>query len=175
MVEWVTYSCPPGDADITRVVSLAGAVVDCIIGWCIEHEIRELDVCIELPVYNHNAATFTKQIRLVEEIESGLFHVAAGEVEQFYMTEVYPSTSKSLLTNNGRADKNAMIECYEKVTEQEWPKGTKRHTKETVADAYAHSLACWMKGANLRLERLDFTKLKAAIVNEEGRYRGQHR
>jgi Holliday junction resolvasome RuvABC endonuclease subunit len=175
MVEWVTYSCPPGDADITRVVSLAGFVVDCVVGWAREYGIEELDVTIELPVYKHNAATFTKQIRLVEEIESGLFHVATGEVEQFYMTEVYPSTSKGLLTNNGRADKSEMIDCYERVTGQEWPVGTKRHTKETVADAYAHSLASWLTGGNLRLSRLDFTSLKAAIVKEEGRYRGEHR
>jgi Holliday junction resolvasome RuvABC endonuclease subunit len=175
MMEWVTYSCPPGDADITRVVSLGGSVVDCIVGWIREYGIEELDVTIELPVYTHNAASFTKQIRLVEEIESGLFHVVTDCVSKLYMTEVYPSTSKGLLANNGRAGKDEMIECYERVTQQEWPAGTKKHTKETVADAYAHSLASWMSGGNLRLSRMDFTRLRAAVVEEEGRYRGEHR
>ena len=111
----------------------------------------------------------------MEEIESGLFHLCTGEVDQFYMTEVYPTTSKSLLTNNGRADKNQMIDVYEQVSAQEWPPSVRKHTKETVADAYAHALACWMNGANLRLRRMDFTNLQAAIVTEEARYRGAHR
>ncbi len=173
VVEWVTYSCPPGDADITRVVSLAAYVVDAALHWVDEYDIKLLDVTIELPVYTRNAATFTKQIRLLEEIESGLFHLVTGEVDQFYMTEVYPSTSKGLLTNDGRADKDRMIAVYETTTGQNWPAGTKKHTKETVADAYAHSLACWLKGANLRLTRMDFTALTAAVVTEEGRYSEQ--
>lgn len=173
MVEWVTYSCPPGDEDLTRVISLGGAVVDCVIGWINQYGIDAVDVSIELPIYNHNAATFTKQIRLVEEIESGLFHIATGEVKQFYMTEVYPATSKGLLTNNGRAKKPEMISCYEKLTGQVWPQGTNLHTKETVADAYAHSLACWLDGAHLN--RMNFTRLQAAVVEQKGAYRGEHR
>ena len=175
VIEWVTYTCPPGDEDITRVVSLGAYVVDTVLGWIEEHGIEQLDVCIELPVYTHNAASFTKQIRLVEEIESGLFHLVVGEVNQFYMTEVYPSTSKGLLTNDGRADKDRMIACYEEMAGLDWPEGTRKHTKETVADAYAHSLACWLDGANLRLTRLNFTALTAAVVEERGRYIGAHR
>jgi len=170
--EWVTYSCPPGDEDVARVVSLAGAVIDCIVGWIEEYGIEQLDICIELPVYKHNAATYTKQIRLLEEIESGLFFLVAGEVKQLYLTEVYPSTSKGLLTNDGRADKDRMVECYEKL-HPPWDKGVNRATKEAVADAYAHSLACWLTGANLRMTRVNLTDLQAAVVKEKGRYRGQ--
>lgn len=171
LVQWVTYSCPPGgDEDLTRVVSLGGAVVDCVLGMIYDEGIDQLDIGIEMPVYKHNAATFTKQIRLVEEIQSGIFHLATGEVDQMYMTEVFPSTSKMLLTEDARADKRKMISSFEKLTGHQWEDGVTLHTKETVADAYAHSLCTWLDG--LRVTRLNFTKLTAAVVDMKGSWHG---
>ena len=168
VMAWRTYTSPPGnDDDLTRCIALAGYVVDQVVEWVEQYRIDELDVTIELPVYTRNARGFTKQIRLLEEIESGLFHIVAGSVGQFYMTEVYPSTSKALLTNDGRADKDAMITTYERVTGQVWPADTNKHTRETVADAYAHSLACWLHGLTTSI-RMDFTKMRAAPVTMKG-------
>lgn len=160
---WRTFSCPPADSeDLTRVVSLASSVVDTIIEWIDEFHITELDCCIELPVYKHNALTFTKQIRLLEEIESGLFFTATGLVERMIMTEVYPTTSKSLLTGNSRAKKPQMVADFEKLTG--WTVDGPVATKEAVADAYAHSLACWI--SNVSGNRLNMTDLQAAVVKE---------
>jgi len=164
--EWVTYSCPSaGNEDLPRVVSLASSVVYAVLDFVKRYEIEQLDICIELPVYNHNAATYTKQIRLLEEIESGLFFAVAGELETLYLTEVYPTTSKKLLTGNAKAGKADMILAYEMVN---GPLDVKSlHTKETVADAYAHSLSTWIEGG--RKQRHNLTKLHAAAVQETGR------
>jgi len=160
---WRTYSCPPADnADLTRVVSLASSVVDTIIGWIDEEHITELDVCIELPVYKHNALTYTKQIRLLEEIESGLFFTATGLIDKMVLTEVYPTTSKTLLTSNSRAKKPEMVRCFEKLTG--WTLDAPKATKEAVADAYAHSLACWLH--NVSGNRMNLTDMHAAAVKE---------
>jgi Holliday junction resolvasome RuvABC endonuclease subunit len=166
VVEWVTFSCPSGsDEDLTRVVSLASSVVHAVLDFIQRYEIEELDIGIELPVYKHNAATYTKQIRLLEEIESGIFFTVTGEVEQLFLTEVYPTTSKSLLTGSAKADKNAMISAYVQYNGEI---GTNnQHTRETVADAYAHSLSTWI--SNSKVQRLNLTDLKAAIVKETGR------
>jgi Holliday junction resolvasome RuvABC endonuclease subunit len=158
---WRTFSCPPGDnEDLTRVVSLASSVVDTVIEWIDEFNIRELDTCIELPVYKRNALTYTKQIRLLEEIESGLFFTATGLVDRMILTEVYPTTSKVLLTSNSRAKKPQMVEAFEKMTG--WELDAPKATKEAVADAYAHSLACWIKGVSGN--RLNMSELQAAMV-----------
>jgi len=163
--EWVTYTCPSGSEDLPRVVSLASSVVHAVLDFVKRYEIEELDISIELPIYNHNAATYTKQIRLLEEIESGIFFTVTGEVEQLFLTEVYPTTSKSLLTDNARAGKEEMIHNYVLINGEIDAKN--QHTRETVADAYAHSLATWI--SNSKAQRHNLTKLQAATVQETGR------
>lgn len=164
--EWVTYSCPSGsDEDLTRVVSLASSVVHAILDFIKRYDIKELDIGIELPVYKRNAATYTKQIRLLEEIESGIFFAVTGEVEHLFLTEVYPTTSKALLTSNAKADKEEMVRHYEVLNGEIDSKS--RHTRETVADAYAHSLSTWI--SNSKVQRHNLTMLQAAIVQETGR------
>jgi Holliday junction resolvasome RuvABC endonuclease subunit len=164
--EWVTFSCPSGsDEDLTRAVSLASSVVYAIQDFIVRYEIDELDVAIELPVYKHNAATYTKQIRLLEEIESGLFFTVCGEVDSMFLTEVYPTTSKALLTGNARADKGEMVARFEELNGKIPTK--KDHTKHTVADAYAHSLSTWLE--NTKAQRIHLTNLSAAVVKETGR------
>ena len=168
LVEWRTFSCPPNDEDLTRVVSLASTAVETVIEWVEEYGIERLDVSIEMPVYTHNAASYTKQIRLLEEIESGLFYTVTGLVNEMHLTEVFPTTSKSLLTGSSRADKDRMVSEFEKMSGVVLE--ARRETKEAVADAYAHSLACWI--LRNKVHRLNLTNLQAAIVNERGRGHG---
>lgn len=163
--EWVTYSCPSGSEDLARVVSLASSVVHAILDFVQRYEIEELDIGIELPIYNHNAATYTKQIRLLEEIESGIFFTVTDEVEQLFLTEVYPTTSKVLLTGNSKASKQDMIFSYQMANGEIESKV--QHTRETVADAYAHSLCTWI--SNSKAQRHNLTNLQAAVVQQTGR------
>jgi Holliday junction resolvasome RuvABC endonuclease subunit len=140
MLGWVTLSSPPDDADTLRAIAMADQVLMEILGWINTYKITELDVVIELPVYNHSAVTYTKQVRLLEEIQARLYQLLPSGV-QATMTEVYPATSKAYLTGDARAKKNAMVAVLYKQQAHMFGNvvlGT--HTAETIADAYAHSL-----------------------------------
>jgi len=165
LVEWVTFSCPADNyEDLSRAAALGEVVVDEVVRMIDMYHIKQLDVSMETPIYRHNAATLMKQIRLYQEIQSGLLFCVTGQVEQFWLTEVYPATSKSLLTGNGKANKADMIAGFKVDTGIEL-EGESVHTAETVADAYAHSLACWLPTQH----RINMTILQAAVVSETGR------
>lgn len=153
-----TWSCTnTADDDLPRAVALAGEVVTQIIAWIRKYEIEHLDISIETPIYKRNAATFIKQIRLLQEIESGIFHIVEGEVKELWLTEVNPITSKRLATDSGKATKADMIRCSPyRDTE------VRAHTKETLADAWAHGLAAWTTGTRVRV-----TGLRVAEVENE--------
>lgn len=157
VVAWATYACPKkGTPDVSRNVSLAGCVVNLLIDWIDAFEIKALDIGIELPVYSRRAGpqTLIKQARLLQEIESGIFHIVAGELDECWVTQVNPTTSKML----------AGCSPKEKPVEQSpftlLPKDISDHTRETLADAWAHSLSTWGIGG----ERESFSALKAATV-----------
>lgn len=170
VVEWITLTCPAdNNADLPRATGLAATVVEEIAGMIERHGIEDIDISIERPIYKRNAATYTKQIRLFQEIESGIFYALTGLVGQMYLTEVYPSTSKSLLTGSGNADKLEMVTAFEQVTGISLSNEPK-DTRATVADAYAHALACRMEHApDHKITRLNLTSLNGAVVFETGR------
>ncbi len=157
-IAWSTFSCGPGETDICRTVSLGGVVVNLLLDWIKEYGIKHLDVAIELPIYNKNPKTFTKQIRLLEELESGIFHIIAGQVEECWMTEVNPKTSKMLATTDGDAPKAAMVAAspFKEYNDVLQP------TREALADAWAHGLATW--GGCNKCVRVKFSDLRAAEV-----------
>jgi Holliday junction resolvasome RuvABC endonuclease subunit len=155
VVAWACYCLPrenaPG-AQVLRSASLAQAVADCISGWIIEHEISVLEVCIELPIYSHNAAILILQIRLFEDIEQAMAQMIVAQVEQLWLTEMYPATSKSLLAGNGAANKRQMILAspFAGLAEVQ-------EIKEAIADAYAHSLSAGK-------QQYDLTSMKMVVV-----------
>lgn len=156
-VAWATFACPKKDTpDIVRAVSLAGAVINVITAWIEEHEIEMLDIAIEVPIFNGNAQTVMLQARLLQEIQSGLLFMVADTVEQCYVTEVNPSTAKSLA---GCGPKEKPVAQSPFKTE---PPGITKFTRETLADAWAISLATWGVGGTQR----DFTRLKTAMVKQ---------
>ncbi len=153
VVAWATYGCPKkGTPDLTRAVSLAGCVVNTLVDWVDTYDIEELDIAIELPVYNGNAQTLITQIRLLEEIESGIFHIVAGEVSECWLTEVNPATSKSL-AGCGPKEKPTEQSPFERDE-------ISQHTHETLADAWAHGLATWGVGGT----RFALHELQAAVI-----------
>lgn len=164
-VAWATMSCPPGDPGLARVVSLAGNVVNLILCWVVEYEIEEVDIAIELPIFNRNAQGLILQVRLLEEIESGLFHLVAGELNECWLTEVNPVTSKSL-AGCGKKEKPVAVSPFEHYDPGRKTPKQNRDTVEALADAWAHSLATW--GIAKRSTRLALhdTTASEVIIND---------
>lgn len=152
---WALYQLGPErtKCGVLRSLSLSEAIIWKVADWIEEFEIKRLEVCIEEPVYNHNARTLMLQCRLLEDIEHGLFMYIAAQTEQLYLTEVNPRTSKRLLAHNGQANKQAMIAA------SPWAEYKKmgipnQQQAETLADAYAHSLAAGQEVYDLTAMRM---------------------
>ena len=135
MLDYASFRCPKKSVpDLARAVSLAGAVVNRILGWIDDYGIEALDISIELPIYNGDAQTLIKQARLLEEIESAIFYMVAGQLRECWLTEVNPSTSKFLV--NCPPNRKPVPESpFADSQEMEVP------TQEALADAWAHSQA----------------------------------
>lgn len=160
-VAWATMSCPPGDPGLTRVVSLAGCVVNLILDWIHEYGIEAVDIAIELPVYKRNAQGLILQVRLLEEIESGIFHIVTGELQECYVTEVNPITSKSL-AGCAKSEKPVAVSPFADYDPGHRTAKANRDTREALADAWAHSLAGW--GVAKSSTRMAFHDLQASTV-----------
>ena len=138
---WATLSCPPNGSAYLRTSALAFRVCDIMMEWVAKYKIQRLDVAIETPIYNANPHSFELQWRLLHDIESNTTLLA---VEDLWLTEVGPSTSKKLATGSGSASKIKIIYAspFADVLIKETT-GIQPHTLETLADAWAHSLAAW--------------------------------
>jgi Holliday junction resolvasome RuvABC endonuclease subunit len=153
-VAWATMSCPPGDSQVARVTALAGNVVNLIMCWIEEYEIEAVDIAVELPIFNGNPQALILQIRLLQEIESGIFHIVAGELMECWVTEVNPATSKSL-AGCGKREKPVAVSPFADYE-------ARIATKEALADAWAHSLATW--GIAKKTTRLAMHDMTSALV-----------
>lgn len=170
-----TFSCTDtGSSDVRRVLSLAERIVDTLVEWLDkfdtdpsdeDYSTLEVDISIELPVMGRkkgelrNPQAFAKQMRLIQEIETGILFRVAGECKECWVTEVYPATSKTMATNYGQASKEQILAAspFKDMTE------VPLTTRKTLADAWAHALCTW-KGAPKPASRANFTELKAVEV-----------
>lgn len=157
-IAWATFCSPTGHTDLARVVSMAATIVNQILDWVLTYDVREVDIGIELPVLAKNPAGFGKQIRLLQEIESGVFHIIAGETCECWVTEVNPTQSKILAAGHKGASKQEIIDSgpfkgYE----------VRRKTLEALADAWAHANATWSVQKNA--PRINFAAAQAAPVD----------
>jgi Holliday junction resolvasome RuvABC endonuclease subunit len=161
VVESATYSCKTqaGVPDICRVTALAGAVIDLLTEWQHSYSIEAWDVAIEHPVYKRNAKGFQRQIQLYESIMEGILFQISGLMDQCWVTEVNPMTSKSLA---GCARNEKPVE-QSPFAKQALPK----ETKEALADSWAHALGTW--GVAQRATRTPYHHLQIAIVKERHR------
>ena len=161
VVESATYSCgtQSGMPDICRITALAGVVIDLLTEWQDKYSIEAWDVAIEYPVYKRNAKTFQRQIQLYESIMEGILFQISGLMEECWVTEVNPMTSKSL-AGCARNEKPVDQSPFAKTRD---PKAT----KEALADAWAHALGTW--GVAQRSTRTPFHNLRIAIVKEKHR------
>ena len=140
LIAWALHKLDKTACDVgwARAASLANGMLDSASRWVESFAIRELAVAIELPVYTRNPQTFLLQVRLLQELESGLSLWMQTCLDKLYITEVNPSTSKRLLAGNAKADKHAMIAA------SPWAAlvGHMSHTDlHTLADSYAHALS----------------------------------
>jgi hypothetical protein len=165
---WAVWSCAAtDDPDMAKVLAMADQVVDAILQWATGLEAQRLDVSIELPIAKKdqffNPRTFAKQVRLIQEIESGIYYRVASEVVECFMTEVYPNTSKKMATNHGGASK-AEVLAASPFSSLKAPMGSKK----TLADAWSHGLSTWPGKSGKVAARMNFTQMKMSEV----RYRG---
>lgn len=155
-VSWASFKSPTGDEDLPRVVALAGNIVNLLIEWVDEYAIEEVDIAIEYPVLRRNPAGFFKQVRLYQEIESGVFHIVAGLLNECWVTEINPVTSKAL-AGVGKKEKPTDVSPF---ANHDLPLAT----KEALADAWAHSLGTWRVAKSST--RLPFHGLTSSDVKQ---------
>ena len=160
ILEWATFKCPPkGQADAARAAALAENIINEILGWIEAYKIAHLDISLEVPVMGKNVRSLQKQMRVLQEIESGLFYRVAGEVKELWITEINPKQVKVLATNDGGAGKAAVIRASPFSTIK-YAMELQLTTLEALADAWAIGLAAWgIKGT-----RFNFSSLKAAKI-----------
>ncbi len=162
-IAWATFNSPTGHSTLARAMALGTEVVSQILAWVHEYGIKKLDIAIELPIYSYNANSYEKQIRLLQEIESGIFYMVAGVCEECWVTEINPRQSKLLATGNGNANKDEVIVCSPFKDYKEFSPSIKKPTVEALADAWAHANATWegQQGA----PRINWVKASAAPIN----------
>lgn len=125
------------DWHVLRAMSIAGPMMEHVVGWIAKHDIDVLEVCLESPVYNNNAAVLMVQMSLYTVIQMYVFDYLTPFLDKLYLTIVNNRTSKRLLAHDGKADKKAMIAA------SPWAERSDitYNQKHTLADSYAHSLA----------------------------------
>lgn len=158
-VAWATMTCGPDGSNANRAVSLADAIIEKVVKWVQEHDIKRLSNSIETPYYNTNPNTYEKQYRLLQAVESGIIFVVSPLLEECEIVELSNSTSKHLATGLGDASKLLVLDRAPKAIQNI---KANQGTRTTVGDAWAHSLAAWTDRGQ---ERMSTTELKAAKVD----------
>ena len=158
ILDWATFSCPPhGQAAAARAASLAEHVLVELIKWVATYQITNLDVCIEIPFLKRGRVdSYQKQMRVVQELESGILFRLSSEVMELWVTEVSPTQAKLLACNYGQATKEQVVAASPFSA---YPMDAQT-TLEAVADAWAIGQAAWaVKG-----KRFNFKSVKAAKI-----------
>lgn len=122
-----------------RAMSIAFPLIETVIGWILEHQIEDLDVCIEYPVYNRNARALMTQMSLYDMINAYCYDYLRPHLTRLWLTEVNPKTSKSKLAHDGQATKAMMIAASPWAKYKDF--GLTLVQAHTLADSYAHSLS----------------------------------
>jgi hypothetical protein len=118
---------------------------------------------IELPVISFkkkklNVLNYSKQIRVVQEIESGIYFRVASTVFECWVTEINPKSAKVLATNDGDADKAQMVQASPFRDTVKYR--VNKAAREALADAWAIGLGAW----GVRGDRVNYTKMMVATI-----------
>ena len=156
-LSWATMKCGPSEGTpFQRATKVADKISEVLVSMIEEHQITHLDISIETPFYNKNPATFELQWRLIQQIETFLWIVLSEYLDELWVTEVGPTTSKHLLTGSGKADKDMMVAASPFADSDILD----RDDLEAIADAWGHSLAAWER-AGLRT---DYKNLRLGLL-----------
>lgn len=122
--------------EVLRAMSICIPMMETVIGWIEENDIRVLEVCLENPIYNGNARTLMVQMALYTLIQAYIYDYLQPHLDELYLTFVNNKSSKRRMTGDGSADKEKMI------ASSPWAGSDLTYSqKHTLADSYAHSLA----------------------------------
>ena len=119
-------------------MSIVVPMMEATLGWVVEHEINDLEVCIEYPIYNGNARVLMVQMSLFDLICQYSYEYLRPNVPKLWLTTVNNKTSKRLLTHDGKADKKAMVAASPWTRYKSFDLTFVQ--AHTLADSYAHSL-----------------------------------
>jgi len=128
---------------VFRSQAVAVRVIERLLEWVHKHHIRFLDIAIEMPIYNLNVDAFAKQSTLIQAIEALICSHVAPLVERCWIVEPSPSESKHLATGSGSATKAEVFRAspYSRPQFKSVREALGESSVETLADAWAHSLA----------------------------------
>lgn len=136
-----------GEWDVLRAQSICIPLIEQVLAWVDEHDIQNLEVCIETPFLNRNPGTLMTQMYLFVLVQATVFDYLVPIVPQVHLTIVHNGTSKSKLAHDKSASKQQMIKA------SEWKdykaNGFTFNQAETLADSYAHSLSAYAEQHNL--------------------------
>lgn len=127
------------DWPVLRSLSIARPLVETVLELIDDYSVEELEVCIETPFYNHNARSLMLQMSLFSILCEHMYLYVRPHVVQLWLTVVHNRTSKKFLTQDGGADKNAMIAASPWAAYKQYD--LTHLQAHTLADAYAHSLS----------------------------------
>ena len=159
---WATMACKPNGSHYKRTEALSFAVIQWVEKWYRKYKIKAMDFAIETPFFSGNPKTFALQWRLIQEIE-GIVASMYSSDQSLWITEVGNKTSKALATGDGGATKSDMVEA---APECMYYEEMDPHTAETLADAWAHSLAAWRGCKDCTRLRIDVELAKVQQVCE---------
>lgn len=124
------------DWEVLRAMSICIPMMETVLAWLHKHNITELKICLEDPVYNSNAKTFMVQMVLYTMIQTYIYDYLVPVLDKVYLTYVNNKSSKKRMTGDGNASKEAMIAASHWVGRKDMT----YNQRHTLADAYAHSL-----------------------------------
>lgn len=128
----------PGEHEAIRAVYHAESILEVIEHWIFRNCSADVRIGIELPTFNGNPLTYSKQWRLIQAIEGGLHKLAKGApAVKITLAEINPTTSKRVLTGNGQASKADMVDKSPFQTCSYMP----LPEREALADAWGHAAA----------------------------------
>lgn len=162
--EPVAWACWSNDSTqewpTMRAMSIAFPLVETVIGWILEHDIEDLEICIEYPIYNGNPRVLMIQMSLYDMIQAYVYDYLRPHVERLWVSEINNKTSKSKLAHDGKADKKAMIAASPWADYKSH--GLTYVQAHTLADSYAHSLSAGLR--ERRLHAMDQYSVVPSLV-----------
>jgi Holliday junction resolvasome RuvABC endonuclease subunit len=139
----------PSIPTVFRAQAAASRLIEQLMNWVDRHQIVELAVGLEYPIYNRNVVGFGKQMASIQAIEAALVAHVAPMLAAMTIATPSPTESKHLATGSGAASKGEVFTAspFDKMALD----GLPEHSQQTLSDAWSHSLSA-RKGCERRFD-----------------------